>query len=61
MPVQIAEQEAEIARVQRLVRFLPRGKVRNDQMRYLHQLQKDLAECRMYLAKGGQTNAGNRA
>lgn len=61
MPVRIAEQEAEIARVQRLVDFLPRGMYRADQKKYLHQLQKDLAECKMYLAKGGQTNACNRS
>lgn len=58
--VKIAEHEAEIARVQRLVAFLPPGTYRADQRKYLHQLQKDLAECKMYLAKGGQTNAGNR-
>jgi hypothetical protein len=61
MPVRIAEQEAEIAKFERISRALPWGPLKRDTLRHLHQLQKDLAECKMYLSKGGQTNACNRS
>lgn len=61
MPVRVAEQEAEIAKYERLVKSLAPGFLRKDAERHLRQLQKDLAECKMYLAKGGQNNAGDRS
>lgn len=59
--VRIEEHEKEIARYRNLVRSLAPGPLRNDCQRHLHQLQKDLAECKMYLSKGGQKNASNRS
>lgn len=59
--VKVAEHKAEIAKYERIARSLPPGPLRRDAYRHLHQLQKDLAECNMYLAKGGRTNASNRS
>lgn len=61
MPVQIAAQEAEIARVRKITRSLPPGPLKRDTLKYLRRLQNELAECKMYLAKGGQKNAGYRS